>query len=198
VLSLDDAGCTEGTAGTYRYTVSPAGGYLSLAAIEDQCEARSQAISGSWERSACPNADAGCLGDLEVGAHTSVQFNPFVPRSAYTYAYGRLTYSVPAGWSNTVDGPDGYFLTKQGAPGDGGILSFSTALATSQATGCPGGVEPGVGRSAKALATSLTTLPGLDTTTPESITVGGLPGKTLDVSVSPKWKRTCPYSDGTP
>jgi|SRR3954454_7786835 hypothetical protein len=196
VLSLDDAGCTEGTAGTYRFTVSPGGGYLSLAVVDDPCKARTQAVSGNWERSACPDAGRSCLGDLEAGAHASGNFNPFVPRASYAYAYGRLTYSVPDGWSNTVDGPDGYMLTKQAAPDSGGIFAFSTAIADSQAAGCPGTVEPGVGTSAKALANWLTTLPGLVTTTPRSVTVGGLSGRTIDVRLSPSWKRTCPYSEG--
>jgi hypothetical protein len=198
VLSLDDSGCTQGTAATYRFTVSPGGGYLSLTAVDDACAARSQAISGTWERASCPDVNGGCLGDLEAGVHTSARFNPFVARSSYVYDYGRLTYSVPDGWSNSVDGPDGYMLTRQAAPDAGGIFAFSTALATSQGVGCPGGVDRSVGTSAKALATWLTTVPGLVTTNPRSVTVGGLSGRTLDVSVSPSWKRTCPYSEGKP
>jgi hypothetical protein len=177
VLGLDEAGCTAGEIGTYRFVLSPGGGYLSLAALSDPCQARSQAISGDWERSTCPNQNGGCLGDLEAGAHTSANFNPFVPRNTYTYAYGRLTYSVPSGWTNSEDGPDGYVLATQGASDGTAIYAFSTALADSQAAGCPGTVEPGVGKTATRLAFWLTTLPGLVTTTPTPVTVGGLSGK---------------------
>ena len=197
MLRQDEAGCTAGTVGTYRFTVSPGGGYLLLALLDDPCEARFEAIAGTWERSACPT-ESGCLGDLEAGEHASAKFNPFVPRDSYAYSYGRLTYAVPDGWSNTVDGPDGYFLTKQGAPDGGGILAFSTALANSQSVGCPGTVEPGVGKTATALATWLTALPGLVTSPPKSITVGGLSGTTVDVGISPSWNRACPYSEGKP
>jgi hypothetical protein len=198
VLNFTEAGCTVGDVGTYRFVLSPGGGYLSLTVVNDPCQARSQAISGDWERSTCPNQNGGCLGDLEAGTHTSAQFNPFVPRGAYTYAYGRLTYSVPSGWTNSVDGPDGYVLAKQGASDGTAIYAFSTALADSQAAGCPGTVEPGVGKTATRLALWLTTRPGLVTTTPVPVNVGGLSGKTIDVKVAPTWTRTCPYSTGKP
>jgi len=197
VLRRDEAGCTAGAIGTYRFTISPGGGYLLLALLDDPCQARFEAIAGTWERSACPTS-GGCLGDLEPGEHASANFNPFVPRASYAYSYGRLTYAVPDGWSNTVDGPDGYFLTRPGKPDGGGILAFSTALAASQSVSCPGTVEPGVGKTATALANWLTALPGLVTSAPKSITVGGLSGTTVDVSISPSWTRACPYSEGKP
>lgn len=197
VLKSDGAGCTQGDVGTYTFVLSPGGGSLSLTADEDACVSRSQAISGDWARSACPN-QGGCLGDLEAGDHVSVAFNPFVPITDYVYDYGRLSYSTPEGWSNIVDGQNGYILAKQDAPENAAIYVFSTALADSQADGCPGTVEPGVGTTASALASWLTTLPGLATTTPAPVTIGGLTGMTVDVSVDPTWTRTCPYSNGKP
>lgn len=198
VLNSPESGCASGDVGTYRYVLSAGGGYLTLAAINDPCRARSQAISGDWERSACPNTNGGCLGDLEAGSHTSAQFNPFVPITAYVYDYGRLTYTVADGWTNPEDGPNGYILAEKGAADGTAVFTFSTALADSQAVGCPGTVQAGVGKTATALANWLTTLPGLVTTSPTSVTVGGLSGKTLDVSVAPSWTQTCEYSNGKP
>jgi hypothetical protein len=198
VLSIPSAGCGAGDVGTYASVLSPGGGSLSLTAIEDACAARSQAISGDWVRSDCPDPNSVCLGELEAGEHTSAVFNPFVPVKDYVYAYGRVSYTVPSGWTNTVDGANGYILAQHGAPKDAAIYLFSTALADSQASGCPGTIQPGVGHTASALATWLTTLPGLVTTKPVSVSLGGLHGMTLDVSVAPTWARTCPYSNGKP
>jgi len=59
--------------------------------------------------------------------------------------------------------------------------------------------EPGVGRSAKALAAWFSRHPGLVTSDPKQTTVGGLPGVVLDVTLSPDWTETCPYAhDGEP
>jgi hypothetical protein len=198
-LVLNDAsvGCTVGDVGTYTFTLSPGGGSLALTLVDDACAARSQAMAGDWVRSVCPNSGA-CLGDLEAGRHVSATFNPFVAVTDYVYVYGRVSYTVPDGWSNTIDGRNGYILVKQGAPPDAAIYLFSTAYADSQAAGCPGSIEPGVGHSASALASWLRTLPGLVTTKPASVNLGGLRGTTLDVSVAANWKRTCPYSNGKP
>ena len=120
------------------------------------------------------------------------------PIRVYVADYGRLSYTVPDGWANVIDGPDGYTLARQGAPQGGAINLFSTAIADSQAPGCPGTIEPGIGRTAAALSTWLTTLPGVAATTSTPVTVGGLSGYTLDVSIKPSWTQTCPYSQGKP
>jgi hypothetical protein len=196
-LLNDEAGCHRDDRGTYTFGFNETGRVLTIGLVDDPCPARAAAISGAWARADCPNRSSVCLGDLDPGAHVSTTYNPFMPRDAYVYDYGRLSYTVPAGWTNVIDGPDGFGLARQGAP-DAAILLSSTAIADSQAPGCPGTVEPGIGRTAAALASWLTTLPGVDATTPATVTVGGLDGVTLDVSIKPTWTQTCPYSGGKP
>jgi len=196
-LETAQAGCKGGDLGSYRFSLSPSGRALALQVVTEACAARAAAISGDWDKVGCPGSQW-CLGDLDAGTHKSSAFNPFTPLTAYRYDYGRLEYTVPDGWSNSVDGASGFFLVKQGAPDDGGILVFQTALADSQAEGCPGTVEPNVGATASALSTWLSTLLGLNTTSPVAVTIGGLSGFTLDVSVDPAWTRTCGFSNGEP
>ena len=197
-LSQDEAGCRRDDLGTYTFVLNQTSRALTIMAESDACQTRTALISGDWTRADCPNHNSLCLGDLDPGEHFSAQFNPFVPRSAYVYEYGRLSYAVPEGWSDTVDGPDGFTLVESGAPQVGAINLFSTAIADSQAAGCPGTIEPGVGRTAAALSTWLQTLPGVAATTPTAAIVGGLQGYTLDVTIKPSWTQTCPYSSGKP
>jgi hypothetical protein len=197
-LSRDEAGCRRDDVGTYAFSLNATSRALTLRAESDTCLARSTLVSGDWTRADCPNRNSLCLGDLDPGQHASAQFNPFVPRDAYVYDYGRLTYTVPEGWSNPVDGPAGFTLVAQAAPQGGAINLFQTAIADSQASDCPGTPEPGVGRTAVALSTWLSTLPGVISTTPTPVAVGGLRGYTLDVSIKPSWTHTCSYSQGVP
>lgn len=197
-LSQDEAGCHRDDLGLYAFALNQTSRALTLNLQSDPCGARSALISGDWTRADCPNHESLCLGDLDPGQHFTAQFNPFVPRSAYVYDYGRLSYTVPEGWSDAVDGPDGFTLVEQAAPAIGAIDVSSTAMADSQAAGCPGTLEPGVGRTAAALSTWLTTLPGVAARTPASTSVGGLSGYTLDVTIKPSWTQTCPYSRGKP
>ena len=197
-LKADEAGCRRDDLGIYSFALNPTNRALTLDVETETCAARAALIAGSWTRADCPNRSSLCLGDLDAGQHSSAQFNPFVPRDAYVYDYGRLTYTVPDSWSNATDGPDGFSLAEQGSPLAGAINLFSTAIAVSQGAGCPGTPEPGVAAGAEALSTWLTTLPGLAASTPSPVSVGGLSGFTVDVTVKPAWTRTCPFSGGKP
>ena len=190
--------CNADDEGLYTYEISPGGGALTLDVVSEACAAREAAISGDWARSACPDASASCLGDLEAGAHVSANFNPFVHVTDYVYDYGRFSYVVPDGWSNIVDGRNGYILAEQGAPADTALYLFATAYPKAQAAECSGSIDSSVGRSASAFASWLATLPGLVTTAPAPVTVGGLSGMTLDMSVDPAWTGTCPFGGSEP
>jgi hypothetical protein len=48
------------------------------------------------------------------------------------------------------------------------------------------------------MTTWLTTLPGIASTDPAAVSIGGLSGTTLDVSMDPTWKQPCPFSQGKP
>lgn len=192
------AGCTAGDEGTYAFVLSPGGGYLTLTVDRDACTARSQAISGDWVRSDCPDKQNTCLGDLEAGDHVSSQFTPFIRFAEWTYKYGRFGYTVPDGWTTPEEGKTFYVLAKQATGEDDAIWLLSDIVAHAQDVACPeGGAEAGIGRTASALSAWLATLPGLTATPPQPASVGGLSGFTLDVSVAGSWKRSCP-GDTTP
>lgn len=202
-LDGDSAGCRSGDVGTYTFTLSATGRALTLLAADDRCASRVAAISGDWVRAGCP-PPGWCLGDLDPGRHVSAAFNPWAPPEALHYDYGRFSYVVPDGWQNTEDGGDGYVLAKQDAPGGTdelpgpAIRIWQDVLPNGQTPGCERAPAPGVGHTARAIATWLSSLPSLTTTKPKSVTIGGLNGFMLDVSMTPASNSTCPWMDGQP
>jgi hypothetical protein len=199
-----DGGCKPGDEGVYSYRVSvnlnpvsfagPATA-LTLSPIADACGPRAAALAGDWVYVGCPDKQGWCLGDLPAGPHVSTIFTPFVAPAAWTYAYGRFTYTTPAGWANGEDCAWCYTLAKQGAPANTNINIWSDVAAHRQDNQCTGGPAQGVGRSADAIVSWLTTLPGLVTSAPAPITIGGLSGKMVDLAVKPTWTTTCSYAD---
>ena len=202
-LDADSAGCHSGDVGTYMFTLSATGRALTLHAADDPCASRVGAISGDWVRAACPSP-GWCLGDLDPGRHVSAAFNPWVPPQAWQFDYGRFSYVVPDGWKNTEDGGDGYVLAKQDAPAGTdelpgpAIRIWQDILPNAQTPGCERAPAPGVGHAAGAIATWLSSLPSVNTTEPKPVTIGGLHGFMLDLSISLASKSTCPWTDGKP
>ena len=125
-----------------------------------------------------------CFGSCLAGTYQSRGFEPL------------LTYTVPAGWF-AADEPTDFALTIGGETNDG-IFLFRDPLAHSQGPDCPMTADPKVGTSPKELTNWITAVPGLDATSPKAVSVGGLPGYTLDVQIAPTWKHACPYSNGQP
>ncbi len=201
-LQSDSAGCRRDTEGTYRMVLSPTGRAMVVTAVADACAARVHAITGSWTRSACPDNHL-CLGDLDAGDHLSVIYTPFVPFADWHYDYGRFGYTTPEGWSNPEDDQDGYVLVRRDAPEGAGIYVFSDVLAHAQGIDpgtrhCRAGRASGVGSSARATYHWIKSLPGLRTSHDEAVTVGGLRGWSVDVSVDPAWKGTCGWPGEKP
>ena len=158
--------------------------------------------SGAWTRIDCPD-NHNCLGDLDAGPHASVIYTPFVPFADWQYDYGRFSYAVPDGWTNPEDNKDGYVLVPRAGPDGAGIYVFSDVLAHAQAhdpaTGyCQAAPEPGVGSSAPELRDWIRSLPGLSVSHEDHVTIGGLTGFSMDLSVDPGWKRTCGWPGATP
>lgn len=198
-----DGGCKVGDEGVYsviqsitldRITMTGPFTGLTLTPISDACGPRAAALSGDWTRVGCTDDQGWCLGILAPGTHHSTVFTPLVPAASFHYRYGQVSYTVPAGWENTEDCAWCYYLGPRGAPENTGIYIWSEAVPHVQADQCTEGPEPGVGRTADAIVTWLTTLPGLVTTTPAPITIGGLTGKMVDLSVAPTWTATCTYA----
>jgi hypothetical protein len=141
----------------------------------------------------CPNPDNGgaCLGPIAAGTYTTTKFEP------------AITYTVPSGWANFEDLVGNFLLVPPGGnlPGvDADTSDFIGVYAAIAApNGCKEGAAPGVGLKVADIAHWMTQNPGLDTTEPRSIAVGGLKGVVLDVRMAPGWKKTCSYAeDGHP
>jgi hypothetical protein len=197
VTVADGAGCDANDAGKYTYALDAAKTHLRLTSVNDDCEARAIAFSGDWTRSTCQESQGWCLGSLGAGEYQSAVFTPFTPAANWKYDYGEMSYTVPSGWSNPEDTPSGYRLEQEGAHGSA-IYVFADMLAHSQAADCRLEPDPAVGTSATELTQWLTELPSIVSTKPEPVTIGGLSGSMLDVSLDPSWTRTCDYSEGMP
>lgn len=194
-------GCDEGTVGTYAWSLSPGARILTIEAGSDDCARRQSAIPGTWWKTDCPDQNGiNCLGDLEPGTYASQFIDPFVANSeSWLPRFGALTYTVPAGWSNSQDYPGGFLLAPQGASRDIEIALLTDPVPHAQgADQCSEKAEPGIGRDAASFGAWLAGLPGFVPTTAEPTTVGGLTGVSVDLEVAASWAATCPYSNGTP
>lgn len=189
-----DGACQPGNEGTYSFTLDASGTALTFTTIADACPARAAALAGDWVHVGCPEDQGWCLGDLAPGTHKSVIFTPLVPPADWQFHYGQFSYTVPAGWTNNEDGPGGFALAKQAGPENTAIFLWNDVVAHSQAERCSETPEPGVGRTAEAIATWLTTVPGLVATAPVPVSYGGLRGMMVDLSVAPTWTASCPYA----
>ena len=105
-------GCKTGDAGIYSWSLSPGGVHLTLNAVSDTCPSRLAALIGDWVRVACTDVADGCYGDLEAGTFASQYFTPKLPLGGtWNPDFGAMTYTVPAGWSNSADWPTTFSLT---------------------------------------------------------------------------------------
>lgn len=189
-----DGGCVPGNEGTYSFTLAASGTALTLTPIADACGPRAAALAGEWTHVGCTADEGWCLGDLVPGTYHSTVFTPFAQPGSWQYHYGELSYTAPAGWRNAEDDPGGMAFARQDAPENTGIFIWSDAVAHSQVDQCSEVAEAGLGRTADAIVTWLAALPGLVTTSPVSVTIGGLSGRMIDISVAPTWTTSCPYA----
>jgi DNA-binding CsgD family transcriptional regulator len=63
---------------------------------------------------------------------------------------------------------------------------------------CADAAAPGVGPTASDIVGALATRPGLSTGGPVAVTIGGLSGQQIDLSIAPDWTGDCPPPDGSP
>jgi len=125
------------------------------------------------------------LSELPAGTHTTTAFQP------------TTTYTVPSGWTSTTDGPD-YFDLLGLLDQNNGIHLFHNPQALSQDATCPNTAQPGVGTSSALLVAWMRSLPGLNVSQPAMVTVAGLPGTQIDVSIHSNWTRSCSFANGLP
>jgi hypothetical protein len=122
-----------------------------------------------------------CLGPLDAGTYATQIFSP------------AITYTVPDGWTNGEDLLGNFLLQLEGDPRYLGIYR-NVAVPFE----CEEKPDPSVDQSIEALSSWLTEHPGLQTTEPIRVSVGGLDGVYLDISLASSWTTTCPFSEGQP
>jgi hypothetical protein len=92
--------------------------------------------------------------------------------------------------------PPGFDLAGVDTGGSDYIGIYASVLAAN--IDCTESEQPSVGRTAAALAAEFAERPGLTTTTPTPVSVGGLQGLVLDIRLADGWTQTCFYSGGNP
>lgn len=132
-----------------------------------------------------PPAATPAASALPAGTYTSKAFVPAV------------TYTLPSGWSNPDDGPSYFHIAPAGAQ-DEGVYVFRDVVAMSQDPSCPDSGAAGVGKSARELATWMSSLPGVVASDPKTATLGGLSGYVLDLGIKDTWKQSCSFANGLP
>jgi pimeloyl-ACP methyl ester carboxylesterase len=104
-----------------------------------------------------------------------------------------LSYTVPdEGWFNFEDAPDAYGLNTSSIWGIWCVCVWRDVAPASLAECAPDVANLHGGTSAEEIMAWLVAHPGLDTTEPTPVTVGGLDGFMIDVSIKPSWTETCP------
>jgi hypothetical protein len=134
---------------------------------------------------ASPTAAPGSPGPaaLPAGTYASQVFKPTV------------TFTLPDGWMVGADSTP-YFQLLPVTSDVVGIHLFRDAKAASQDPSCPDTPAAGVGSSAKELVEWIRGRPGLVVTEPTPVTVGGLSGQRIDVSIKDGWTASCPFAGG--
>ncbi len=131
---------------------------------------------------ACDGGFPGCAGPLAAGHITTTNFQP------------ALSFVIPAGWSNPLDRTRAYTFF---APGNTLALQIVSQVAIPEQTdGCIAKRKVGVGNAVADWISFLTTHPGLVSSAPEPVTVGGYSGMRVTFHVAASWTLTCPKSIG--
>jgi len=199
------SGCQTGDVGTYPWSLTAGGTVLTVQAGIDACTTRAAVMPGTWYRMACKATTDGCFGNLEAGTYPTQYITPRLASGAtWQPDLGAITYTVPAGWANDSDWPDSFSLTPlsdyalEGPQGPGstyhGVFLLSEPRAISQDAACDSIVDGHVAPTVSGLVGYLHGLKSISATAPAPITVDGLAGQWVDVTVAPTWKQTCPGS----
>jgi hypothetical protein len=206
LIHLESSGpgpCDAGTGGDYDWTISPSNRVFTLSPIEDRCTVRAEALAGTWWKMECPTSGDDCLGLVDAGTYKSQFIAPHIDTyEEWAPVFGALTYTVPDGWANASDWPESFELVPASeippiddADRTANLAVFTHPTAMTQDRPCSDQVEPGVGRTADELATWIGTVPGLVTTEPTPITIGGHSGRALDIWLNGSWTGICNPND---
>jgi hypothetical protein len=198
----ETVGCAVGDVGTYRWLVEGKGTVLTLTAIgTDACAVREDALAGPWVRADLPPPVDGAA-PMSSGTYETSSFDPVGDPAAPI----RLGYTVPKGWKVKEDRPDSFLLhllrdAPQGQPATDSFLSLMAqprmAADFTDGAAC-GPVEdaPGVGRGLDDLVAAIRARPGVVSTPPVALTIGGYEGQLLDLRIAPDWTGGCLAPEG--
>lgn len=142
---------------------------------------------------------AGGSGDASPAGSQGASLPPALPAGTYTSQAFQppVTFTLPAGWWIPSDAAR--YLGLQPVESDLiGIHLFRDPLAASQDPACPTTAEPDVGTLSSELGVWIRGLPGLVTSNPRLVTVGGLRGVEIDLAIAAGWTASCPFADGLP
>ena len=201
LIHLESSGpgpCDADTGGDYDWSISPSNRVFRLSPIEDGCTQRAAALAGIWWRMGC-TIEENCLGLLDAGTYKSQFLAPRLDQGAtWSPVVGGVTYTVPEGWANSSDWPDTFELVpaEELPPVDEANRSRNINVmrqpsAMTQDRPCTDQVEPDIGRTVDDLIAWLPTVPGLITTEPTPITIGGYAGQSMDIRLDQAWTATC-------
>jgi hypothetical protein len=193
--TVEMSSCAAADSGTYRWLLEGKDTVLTLTPIDaDACTTRQDALAGRWVRADFP---PGLGSTMPPGIHESTVFDPFGERSRS----GALSYTVPQGWASMDDSVATFVIGRVVDGASGGQHPPTMMIAVlaqprmandvaGQACG-PLGPQPGVGTSVDALAAEIRDRPGVVSTKPEEVSIGGYRGRLLDLEIAPGWKGGC-------
>lgn len=185
------AACAGGTASppadTADATTSGASATSSASAEPTDDDAHSSQEPST--ATVCPNPHGGaCLGELGAGTYSTQVFHT------------ALDYTVDDGWANFEDMSGNFLLVPptgslEGVDaGTSDYVSVLDGIAVASAD-CVEEPQSDVDRTPAAMAAWFVAHPGLETTEPAAVTVGGLDGMLVDLWLADDYSGTCPYAE---
>ena len=211
VLKAQRWNCQIGQMGLYSFAFSGGTDLLTLRPVSDPCMTRAAILAGDWTRTPCQNGEWGvCPGPLPEGRHFPETFKPFgggtLGHLAYTVPAGWADLYVPPTWTTQAEPPSQLSLWRQSSIGEAAIVLYANVEPSSAVPildsppllcGQPASTSA---RTASQIADWLASRPYLSVTAPTPVSIGGLTGVFVDVSVMPGWVDPCNFiekGDGT-
>jgi hypothetical protein len=180
------AGCTTGGGGSTAGSPSAATTIIPSAAPSMPATAPASAVASPAPGASCdPNAIS-CTGPLAAGTVKPAHFQP------------PFSFAATGGWTNTWDEPAIYAIARTGDPSGNTIGIWEHPVMARSDAACDGPAQPGVGTGVADVVSFLSANPGLTASAPKPVSVGGLSGQQLDITVAPTWTQACPKLAGTP
>lgn len=192
--TVETIGCAVGDGGAYRYVVEGKGTVLTLTpAGTDACAAREKALTGPWVRSDLP-PPVDVSATLTPGTYLTSSFDPLGDPAAPM----RVSYTIPEGW-NVIEDRAVTFVWHQPASDTFVLLLNQPRMAADFAAGAPCGPlgeAPGVGGGLDDLVGAIMARPGVVSTPPAAVTIGGHEGRLLDLHLAASWTGGCLAPEG--